>query len=137
MDDISSADNAHQFAIMQDRDALDVTFEEEHRNLAHRSLFTHGDDIVAHNISNAQPLPVDLANNIGLCDNADDLAIRIDDRRAALVFTNYNRARSGDRMRSLSIAYQGRLTHWSSFSSKALVVSQVKSSSIWWASFLL
>src|SRR5260370_29299033 len=85
-DDISSADNAHQFAIMQDWDALDFMFGEEHRNLAHRSLFTYGDDFVAHNIGNAHPLSVDLADNIGVCDNADDLAIPFDDWGTANVF---------------------------------------------------
>src|SRR5215469_16702935 len=51
VDDISSADNAHQFAIVQEGDALDGTFGEEHRHLAHRSLFAHGDDCAAHNIT--------------------------------------------------------------------------------------
>ncbi len=86
IDDISSADNAHQFAIMQDWDALDFMFGEERCNLAHRSLFTYGDDFVAHNIGNAQSLSVDLADNIGLCDNTDDLAFHVDDRHTADAF---------------------------------------------------
>src|SRR5260370_6911623 len=93
-DDISSADNAHQFAIMQDWDALDFMFGEEHRNLAHRSLFTYGDDFVAHNIGNAQPLSVDLADNIDLCDNADDLAIPIDDGPPPNLFFTHKTATS-------------------------------------------
>jgi hypothetical protein len=72
VDHISSADNAHQFSLMQDWNALDFLFGEEHRNLTRRSLFTYGDDFVAH--------------NIGLCDNSDDLAMRIDDGRTAHMF---------------------------------------------------
>src|SRR3989440_6377800 len=78
MHNISAAHNTYELAIIYDRNPFDLAFSEEHGNLANRRLFTDESNLVAHNVSDAQPFPINFANDIGFCDDADDFAIFID-----------------------------------------------------------
>src|SRR5579884_494806 len=82
VNDIGAADDTYQFAILYNRDTLDLAFGEEHGNLADGRLLVNDQQLVAHNIANTQSIAVDFADNVGLGNNTDQLAISINYGRA-------------------------------------------------------
>src|SRR5262249_5174179 len=52
-----------------------------------RGFFLNRNDLLAHNVANAQTFTIYLADNVSLRDNADDHPTCIDDRRAANTLT--------------------------------------------------
>src|SRR5579883_2945529 len=83
VDDIGPTDNANQFAVSDHRDTLNFALGEQLSNLAYGSFFGNDDQFVRHDIGHTQPFTIDLADNIGLRDHADQLSLRINDGRAA------------------------------------------------------
>src|SRR5215471_12069774 len=84
---VGATDNTHRLAIAYDGDTLDPTLRQEYSNLVNRGFFLDCNNLVAHNISDAQTLAIYLADNVCLRDNADDHTVCIDDRRATNMLT--------------------------------------------------
>src|SRR5436305_6301671 len=84
---VSATDDTHRLAIAYNGDALDLAPVQECGNLANRGFFFNSNNLVAHNISDAQTFAACLADNVCLRDNADDHTIGIDDGRATNTLT--------------------------------------------------
>src|SRR6266487_5240994 len=79
---VGTTDNTHRLAIAYDGDALDPALRQEFGNLVNGGFFLNSNNLVAHNISNAQTFAIYLADNVCLRDDADDHTGCIDDGRA-------------------------------------------------------
>src|SRR5713226_1060162 len=84
---VGATDDTHQLAIAYDGDTLDPALRQEYGNLANRGFFLNSNNLVAHNISNAQTFAIYLADNVCLRDNADDHTVCTDDGRATNMLT--------------------------------------------------
>src|ERR1700686_837792 len=69
MHDIAAADDADQFALALYRDALNFALREQCSNLINGRLFVDGGDFATHNVCHAQPITVDLADDVGFSDD--------------------------------------------------------------------
>lgn len=78
MNNISAAHNTYELTIIYDWNPFDLAISEEHGNLANRCLFTDENNLVAHDVSDTQPFPINFANDIGFRDDTDDFAIFVD-----------------------------------------------------------
>src|SRR5450759_626015 len=83
MYDVRSAHNANELVVLHDWNSFDLALGEEQGNLADRGLFADRNDFMAHNIRDVESFPVNLADNIGFCDNTYNIAIFIDNGQAA------------------------------------------------------
>src|SRR5215471_142480 len=78
LDNICAADYANHLPITHHRDALDMAFAHEYCNLANWCHFVDGNDLWVHNISRALAISTYVPNDIGLRDDAEELAILVD-----------------------------------------------------------
>ena len=83
VDNIGAAHDAYELAIAHNGDTFNSAFGEQSGDLAHRRLFRDNDQLAAHNISHAQSLAIDFADNIALGYNANNLTMGINDGSAA------------------------------------------------------
>ena len=77
---VRAAHDANELTILHDRNSFDLALGEEQGNFADGSLFIDRGDLSAHNVGDAESFLVDLADNIGFCDNPDNIAAFIDNR---------------------------------------------------------
>src|SRR5450755_2333811 len=83
MDNVATADNPGELAVVNHWDTFDFALGEQHGNLINGGLHIDCDDIVAHDIAHKQTFLVHFADDVSFSNYADDFALRIDDRQTA------------------------------------------------------
>jgi len=87
MDNVCSTDNAHQLAMLHDRDTLNPVFGKEHGDLTNACLFIDGNNLRTHDIGSAQTFSIDFPYDVCLGDDTDHLAVFVENRNTTNMFS--------------------------------------------------